>query len=405
VGVRIVCSGLVDADAGSVASAGFIVLRELLARGHEIDFYSKRSFVFPEQLMAHPAFRYVDHPQPQLDRVARRFTNPYARWTASRLVHATYARRIVRRMREMDGSRNYELQLSWGQWAYGRASRIPVISWVQGPPGTDSRSVVRHQRRVKQLCGSHEYARLRAYALYRASLGRPQFRHTDIAISGSHWSKAFLMSEYGLPDEQTRALPYPIDLDAFTPAPGPRRLRPLDIVWIGRVIPRKRLDLFLDAGAELISSGRDIRLTVAGSFPFAAGFRRLLDTFSYPERLTYVPHLPRTEVLALLQKAAVLLQPSEEEDFGSSVAEALACGTPVVVGPTNGMRDYIDAGSAQFAKYRVDDVVSAVSTVLDRLDAHPEQMCDQARLAALSHFSVTHVADELEALFEQVLRV
>jgi glycosyltransferase involved in cell wall biosynthesis len=405
VGVRIACSGLVDADAGSVASAGFIVLRELLARGHEVDLYSKRSYVFPEQLMALPGFKYIDHSQPRVDRLARRSDNQFLRSLGVRVAHATFAHRIVRRMRVVDSHRHYDVQLSLGQWAYARSIRRPVVSWVQGPPGTDSRSVVRHRHVIKQLCGVREYARLRGYSFYRATVGRPPFRHTDFAICGSRWSQDYLVSHYGTGTATTYSIPYPIDLEAFTPSGDVHSDGTLSIVWVGRIIPRKRLDLFLDANAQLISQGRDIHLTVVGGFPFADGFRQLLDAFRYPERLTYVASMSRDRVRELLQTATVLVQPSEEEDFGSSVAEALACGTPVVVGPTNGTGDYIGEGGVRFAQYRAEDVAAAVCEVLDRLEANPNLSRARARSAAIRYFSVAHVVDQLEAIFDEALGV
>jgi glycosyltransferase involved in cell wall biosynthesis len=353
--------------------------------------------------MEHPGFRYIDHSQPRVDRMARRSDNEYLRWVGVRVAHATFARRLVRRMHTIDKDRHYDVQLSLGQWAYGRSTRRPVISWVQGPPGSDARSVVRHRQAIKRLCGLGEYAKLRGYSLYRATAGRPPFRHTDVVICGSRWSADYLVSRYGTPAVTTTPIPYPIDLEAFAPASALTAEGALNVVWVGRIIPRKRLDLFLEAGAALISRGRNIRLTVVGGFPFADGFRQLLDTFRFPEHLTYVPSLPRGLVRELLQTAAVLVQPSEEEDFGSSVAEALACGTPVVVGPTNGTSDYIDEGGARFAQYRAEDVAAAVCEVLDRLEADPDLSRAKSRSAAIKHFSATHVVDQIEAIFEEVL--
>jgi glycosyltransferase involved in cell wall biosynthesis len=140
-----------------------------------------------------------------------------------------------------------------------------------------------------------------------------------------------------------------------------------------------------------------------GAFPFAAGLQRLLDDFPYPDRLTYLPHAPREEVRTLLQEAAALVQPSEEENFGSSVAEALACGTPVVVGPTNGTGDYILGGGERFADYQVDAVAGAVSTLLDRIDAAPIETRERARRVATDRFSVRSVVDGLEAVIQDVI--
>jgi glycosyltransferase involved in cell wall biosynthesis len=307
--LRIACTGLVAASAGSVSSAGSLLLDELLRRGHEIDFYSKSSYVYPTELFGQAKFRYLDHAQLGVDRYARGATNPYVREAATRCAHAVFARRIVTHIRELNASRHYHVMLSMGQWALGRVPGLPSVGWVQGAPGTDSRSLSRHRRQILELCGAQEYARLRAYSMYRASAGRPAFRHTDFTICGSSWSAGVLASTYGRPEDTIKALPYPIDLEAFCPDPeriGAAR----ELVWLGRVVPRKRLDLFLDAGAALISRGRDIRLTVAGGFPFAKGFKRLLDRFPYPDRLTYMAQVPRDEVRSLLQAAMLLVQPS-----------------------------------------------------------------------------------------------
>lgn len=101
----------------------------------------------------------------------------------------------------------------------------------------------------------------------------------------------------------------------------------------------------------------------------------------------------------------MLVQPSEEENCGSSVAEALVCGTPVVVGSTNGTCDYVDAGGATFADYRVEDVAAAIARVLDRLERSPEDVGADARLAAEAHLSVIHVVDGLEAALCQATRL
>jgi glycosyltransferase involved in cell wall biosynthesis len=58
----------------------------------------------------------------------------------------------------------------------------------------------------------------------------------------------------------------------------------------------------------------------------------------------YLGHLQRPELAAELAQAAVaLITPCWEEPFGLVVAEALACGTPVVAFDRGAMRDLISA--------------------------------------------------------------
>jgi glycosyltransferase involved in cell wall biosynthesis len=379
-----------------VSSAGYEILRELLKRNHEVDFFSSSSYVYPRSLIEREGLNYFDCGQPRVDAVIARLGSGRASTLAGKLAHRRWTRRIVQTMRRQHAVRLYDVELFLGQWAFGRISGVPVVSWVQGPPGTDARSIQRHRNDIVRLCGVREYALLRAYACYKTSrFGLPAFRHTDVCICGSRMSVQVLVDAYGLRAESVRALPYPIDLSTFAPQSLVRSPEaPLELLWVGRVVPRKRLDLFLDAGAILIEDGWDVTLTVVGGFPFATGYEQLLENFRYPERLTHVVHMPHEEIGVRLQSAAVLVQPSEEENFGSAVAEALACGRPVVVGPTNGTADYVGDGGIRISEYTPQALASAVSRVLDGSD---RSIDTNARQAAIDYLAVERVVDGLES--------
>lgn len=403
--LRIACSGVVGAEDGSVASAGFYVLQELLRRGHLVDFFSKRTYVYPERLMDHPGFTYYACDQPRLDSLISHMRHGHARWVGLQIGNAIYMRRITRTMGRCHRACPYDSELFLGQWAYGRIPRVPVVSWVQGPPGTDARSVTRHRQTIRSLCGWREYVLLKGYGAYRESrLGRPTFRHTDVSICGSRGSEDTLVTHYGLLPRAVHVLPYPVDLDVFRPARRPDYETvhdggtPFEVLWIGRIVPRKRLDLFLDAGAHLIRNGYNVKLTVVGGYPFARAYHHLVERFPFPERLTYVPHLARDEVRRRMQMASVLVQPSEEENFGSAVAEALACGTPVVLGPSNGTGDYMGKAGQRFEEYSVASVAEAIRQMLALVAGSSLDVRGEARKAALEHFAVESIVGRLEAI-------
>jgi len=378
---------------------GFEVLQELLRRQHEVSFFSKRTYVFPAGLVGDPNFAYHDCPQPRVDSTIARLRGGTPRWLGMKIGNAIYMRRIIREMTRHHRAHAYDVELFLGQWAYGRVARLPVVSWVQGAPGSDSRSVRRHRVAIRALCGWGEYAKLRAYSGFRGSLvGRPPFRHTDVSICGSGMSRDILVRCYGIPQPAVTVLPYPLDLARFHPVTAFRSDAAAELLWVGRIVPRKRLDLFLEAGAHLIRAGRNVQLTVIGDFPFAGGYRDLIQRFAFPNRLTYVPRLCRDDVRARMQHASVLVAPSEEEDFGSSIAEALACGTPVVVGPSNGTADYIGAGGEQFGDYSAESVAQAIDRILTRIADDGGGVRAAAREAAVAHFTVGRVVDSLEGI-------
>ena len=221
-------------------------------------------------------------------------------------------------------------------------------------PGQSSRQGAE----VKRLAGPATALKWQIMARIRLSRwGLPPFKNADRFIVGSSQSKRTLHSLYGIADERISSLPYPIDLELFhleTPersaetvkaqswaANGDKAHACLHICWLGRIVPRKRLDLFLGGSALAIREGIDLRLTIVGGIGFIPGYEKMIEAFPFRERLIWKKSVPRQEVPSLLRVHDVLVQPSDEEDFGSSVAEAQACGLPVVVGRTNGNADYL----------------------------------------------------------------
>jgi len=402
--LRIACYALAAEDIGSVVSANYLMLRELLERGHEIDFFNKQSYVYPKGLFSYRNFRYIESYDAWGDRTfqaASKIPLSLAHHLGGKVTHRTFTSLVTRNMRREQLSRHYQVQLTLGTTAFGRIPGVPVISWPQGPPMTDGRSIPRHRRQIIELCGRSSYLQLRAYALWRGTFGLPAFGNSDYFITGSQWSRSGIQS-YGVAADKTLALPYPIDLQEFHPG----AVRPLpeepSVLWLGRVVPRKRLDLFLDAGALLIERGVKLRIKIIGGFAFVPGYKQLIDRFKYPDRLTYQPSIERAKVRQLMHETDVILQPSEHEDFASTPAEALACGVPVVLGKTNGTADYVDDAGEIFDEYTPASVAEALEKMLSRIRQNPAETASRARAAAERHFDLHHIVDQLEGLLHRV---
>lgn len=354
--MKLAVSGFVSEQAGSVASANALLIRELLARGHTIHFYSKPSFVDPRPAVGNlPGFRFFDVTNVGPDRLRQRVSRiPLAGFLAGQLDASTYNSLLVREMTRNHAVERYDLCFWMGDYARGRTPGLPTVCFVQGAPGSDARSVLRQNAEIATLAGSATALKWQIMAKIRLTpLGLPPFKNADRLIVGSSQSKRTLTSLYGIPTERVYSLPYPIDLKLFhleTSQPGadqsggandekaPSGLRSC---WLGRIVPRKRLDLFLDGAALAIREGIDLRLTIVGGIGFIPGYEKLIEAFPFPDRLTWKKSVSRQEVPALLHAHDLLVQPSDEEDFGSSVAEAQACGLPVIVGRTNGNADYL----------------------------------------------------------------
>jgi glycosyltransferase involved in cell wall biosynthesis len=142
----------------------------------------------------------------------------------------------------------------------------------------------------------------------------------------------------------------------------------------------------------------DIRLTIAGDVRLVPGYGRLVEGFRYPDRIVWRKQVPRDEVPDLIRRHDVLVQPSEEEDFGSSVAEAQACGLPVIVGPTNGNRDYLSARDIVLQEGTAADLCDAMIAV-SQCGEGPDATA-VSRRAAEKYFQPGRVADQILKVLE-----
>jgi glycosyltransferase involved in cell wall biosynthesis len=140
--------------------------------------------------------------------------------------------------------------------------------------------------------------------------------------------------------------------------------------------------------------------TIVGGTGFVPGYEKLIESFPFPDRLSWIKSMPRTEVPELLRQNDVLAQPSDEENFGSSVAEAQACGLPVIVGRTNGNADYLCPRDIHLA----DDRPQSFANALRRMAADTKQDTSESRALAEMHFDISRVSSQLTTILENALR-
>ncbi len=402
--MKIAVSGYVSAQEGSVASANALLLRSLLEAGHAVDFFSKPSFVDPRPCVGeHALFRFVCTDNIGPDRFRAKVQRvPLLGFIACRWDCATYTWLLLKKIRKEHQTRRYDLCLWLGDYVPGRVKNLPMISFAQGPPGTDARSIVSRFGEICQLAGTRRAWQWLLLAKLRlSSLGLPALKHSDHIIVGSQQSKQTLHVRYGVDLSRISTLPYPIDLNMFRPAEETARTSvELRVLWLGRIIPRKRLDLFLNGLEIAIRRGLRVKATIVGGTGFVPGYEKLIESFPFPDRLRWIKSLPRKEVPELLRQHDVLAQPSDEENFGSSVAEAQACGLPVIVGRTNGNADHLCSRDIHLT----DDQPETFANALARMIKNRAGDADESRALSVAHFDLGRVTVRLTNILRDALK-
>jgi glycosyltransferase involved in cell wall biosynthesis len=133
------------------------------------------------------------------------------------------------------------------------------------------------------------------------------------------------------------------------------------VVFLSRLIPRKGADLLIEA---LPQTGCDkIRLVIAGPEGEAGYVAFLQDkarTLKVDHRLLFVGPLYGIDKKAALIDADVFALPSRYENFGNTAAEAVACGTPVIVSNRCGIAPLIDQRAGLVTPYDANALADAL---------------------------------------------
>ncbi len=166
-------------------------------------------------------------------------------------------------------------------------------------------------------------------------------------------------------------VPLGVDLDLFSPArydagtrAGLSRAGEAVVLVVSRLSNEKRVDLAVDAVAQVVRDGWPARLVVAGGGPLLTRLRARAERLGLDSRfLGFVPD--RARLATLLACADVVVAPGPIETFGLAALEALASGTPVVCSATSALPEVVgDAGAVGAPDPQA--LALAVHAVLDR---------------------------------------
>jgi len=155
------------------------------------------------------------------------------------------------------------------------------------------------------------------------------------------------------------------------------------LVYIGRVIEGKGIDTLIRAVALLKSKCLGARLAIVGDGPIRPSLEHLAIGLGIGPQVSFLGRVPTADLVRTLKQSRVLALCSDTyiEGFGIVVAEALACGKPVIVSNQPPLLE--TAGGAGLGVPAGDS--AEVAQAVQRLLTEPmfyQELANQARLRA-----------------------
>ncbi|NUP58581.1 MAG: glycosyltransferase [Pseudarthrobacter sp.] len=224
--------------------------------------------------------------------------------------------------------------------------------------------------------------------------------------------EVFELKAMGIATGKISIAPCGVDLNVFGAA-GPVAARPRRhrILSVGRLVPRKGVDLVIRALPYLKAAGfDDVELLIVGgggdtgsldSDPEVRRLRGLAAELGVADQVTFQGQVSRSEMPGIFRSADAVVCAPWYEPFGIVPLEAMACGVPVVAAAVGGLRDtVVDHATGLHVPPRDPEAIgSALSLLLENPDLRTS-LGRAGEKRARTRYSWDRVAAETEKAYQ-----
>jgi phosphatidyl-myo-inositol dimannoside synthase len=249
---------------------------------------------------------------------------------------------------------------------------------------------------------------------------RMAMQDATVLVAVSNWTRGLcleVLDEMGLRsgDFDVRTMPLGTDPQHFRPGIDTGDVRSRYGLEPGRwllTVARLAVHKGIDTGMKVVAALRDahpeLRYAVVGSGPKQAELEALAARLGVADRVRFLTGVPDSDLPALYNCAELYLGLSRPEElliegFGIALAEASACGIPVVGGLAGGIPDAVRNGETGMLVDSTD--LSAVVAVVRSLLADRElrkRLGDGGRRAVEGYFNWDRVTADVRRTGEEL---
>jgi phosphatidylinositol N-acetylglucosaminyltransferase subunit A len=212
------------------------------------------------------------------------------------------------------------------------------------------------------IIGFHDASNILMNKILKFSLADA---HAVICVS--HTSKENTVLRACVPPARIHVVPNAVDAAEFPPDPARRAPGRLTVVFLGRLVHRKGIDLLAEVIAETCRRHADVDFVVGGDGPK----RRLVEDMVAQEglaaRVTLLGAVPPERVRDVLVRGHVFLNTSLTEAFCMAVVEAACAGLLVVATRVGGVPEVLPREMMVLAWPSVRALVQGLDEALARV--------------------------------------
>lgn len=287
----------------------------------------------------------------------------------------TFGQRAYRYLKQHGA--NYDLvldnqTLAHGTLRIGRKLSLPLATTIHHPITHDLDLALQAAPDWK-----HRWLVRRWYAFHKMQM--KVARQLPAITCPSEHAKIDIISEFGVNPDRIWPIPLGVDQVAFSPNARVQKRPQRLITTASADTPLKGLNILLEAYYQLRQTRPELELVVIGKLRNGATRRTIVER-NLQSHVRFKSDLSREDLAREFCAATIAVTPSLYEGFGLPAAEAMSCGTPVVVTDGGALPEVVGHAGLVVPKGDPHALASAIAELLD----HPEQRQRRAE-ACLSH--------------------
>jgi glycosyltransferase involved in cell wall biosynthesis len=179
-------------------------------------------------------------------------------------------------------------------------------------------------------------------------------------------------------------------------------LRPRQLVFVGRLIPEKGLDIVFRALALLKAKKQEVALSIIGSGDDEKRLSELAKSFGIQDLVKFLGQKTGTELREILNQHQVLIIPSNcPEAFGIVALEGIACGCAVIASNCYGLPEAVGPCGTFFKMGDHKDCAKKIEFLVDNLSVQKELIKNSKM--HLEHHVPKAIAGKYLELFDLLL--
>lgn len=172
------------------------------------------------------------------------------------------------------------------------------------------------------------------------------------------------------------------------------------IITVARLESYKRVDLLVEAVANLCKTGKYINLIICGDGPEKKNLESLARNLGIEERTFFSGF--RSDVISILKSADFFCTTSKVEGSPNAMLEAMACRLPIIASDIDAHKDLFCNQEIGFL-FKTDSLVSLIEKIKLLLDYPEKDKLKKNSYDLASSFSVLNMCNSYKDLYELII--